>query len=336
MSRKSLRARFQPSLDVCESRLVPAAWSPIPDNAVVIAPEDGGLPRIHLADPVTGKTVRTVIGYEGTFRGGIHAELGDVTGDGVDDLVFAPGDGGGPRIKVVDGSTGEVIADLMVYEETFRGGVDVAVGDVNNDGYEDVMTGTGNGGGPRVRVLDGKSIADGVDPPTVLYDFFPYESSFRGGVFVGAGDVNGDDFADIITGTGVGGGSRVEVFDGQTGEVIDNFFAFDPSVRTGVRVGSGDVDGDGDDDILVAAGPGGGPQVRAISGKTGRELASFFADDSSLRNGVHVGGQDLNGDGTDDIVVQTRHGNRQLARGFDGHGTHLADLSEVVDDTPGG
>ena len=49
------------------------------------------------------------------------------------------------------------------------------------------------------------------------------------------------------------------------------------------------VSGDGSDDILVGAGPGGGPQVRAISGKSGRELASFFADDSTLRNGVRVG-----------------------------------------------
>jgi hypothetical protein len=124
---------------VTRPRLVPAAgWTPIADDAVVIAPEDGGSPKIHLADPVTGKTVRTVLGYEGSFRGGIHAELGDVTGDGVQDLVFAPGGGGGPRVKVIDGATGDEIADLMVYEETFRGRVDVAVGDVNNDGYEDL------------------------------------------------------------------------------------------------------------------------------------------------------------------------------------------------------
>jgi hypothetical protein len=324
--------RFRPALDGFEPRLVPAAgWSPIPAGTVVVAPEDGGSPKIHLMDPVTGRTVRTVIGYEGQFRGGIHAELGDVTHDGVPDLVFAPGGGGGPRVRVVDGATGDVIADVMVYEETFRGGVDVAVGDVNNDGYADVITGTGNGGGPRVRVLDGKSIADGADAPDVLYDFFPYEDTFRGGVFVGTGDVNGDSDSDIITGTGVGGGPRVVVFDGQTGDVLKDFFAFGPSVRTGVRVGSGDVDDDGDDDVLVGAGPGGGPQVRAISGRTGAELASFFGDDGASRTGVHVHGQDLNGDGVDDILVQARHGNKDVARGFDDRGTHLEDM-EAGDD----
>ncbi len=351
MFHRSHRNRFRPQLDAFELRALPAAWTPIADGTVVIAPEDGGRPEIHLADPVTGREVRKIIGYEGSFRGGIHAELGDVTGDGVDDLVFAPGRGGGPRIKVVDGSTGEVIADFMVYEETFRGGVDVAVGDVNNDGFEDVMTGTGNGGGPRIRVIDGKSIADGGIPDDtppeelpeittggeggnyeVLYDFFPFEETFRGGVFVGAGDVNADGFADIIAGTGVGGGARVVVTDGATGEVIRNFFAFDPNLRTGVRVGAGDIDNDGNDDILVGAGPGGGPHVRAVSGKDGREIASFFAADGQSRGGVHVVGKDIDGDGVDDVIAETRTGNRQHVRGFNQRGQMVRELSQNVDD----
>ena len=330
MPQFSHRTRFRPRLDSCEDRVVPAAWTPIADGTLAVAPEDGGAPKVHLIDPVTGREVKQVIGYEGSFRGGIHAELGDVTGDGVDDLVFAPGGGGGPRIRVVDGSTGEVIADLMVYEDTFRGGVDVAVGDVNGDGYEDVLTGTGDGGGPRVRVLDGKSITNGDDPPAVLYDFFPYENTFRGGVFVGTGDVNGDGFADVITGTGVGGGARVVVFDGRTGDVLKDFFAFDTSLRTGVRVGAGDLDGDGHDDVLVGAGPGGAPEVRAVSGKDGHLMADFFADDSTLRNGVHVSGQDRTGDGKDDLVAETRHGNNQTVRAFDAAGDRLKDFTTDV------
>jgi hypothetical protein len=332
MPANRLRVRFQPRVESCEDRLVPAAWTPIADGTVAVAPEDGGAPKIHLVEPVTGKVVKQVIGYEGSFRGGIHAELGDVTGDGIQDLVFAPGGGGGPRVKVVDGSTGEEIADFLAYEDSFRGGIDIAVGDVNNDGFEDVVTGTGDSGGPRVQVFDGKSIADGATEPTVLYDFFPYESSFRGGVFVGTGDVNGDDFADIITGTGVGGGARVVVFDGQTGEQIEDFFGFDPSVRTGVRVGSGDIDNDGFDDILVGAGPGAGPHAKAFSGKDGREIASFFADNKGHKGGVHVFGEDLDGDEVDDFGTEIKVGKNEVVKGFKANGKDIGGFETNVDD----
>lgn len=335
MARKSHRTNFRPRLEPVEHRLVPAAWTPIPDGAVVVAPEDGGVPKIHLIDPVTGKEVKQVIGYDGAFRGGIHAELGDVTGDGTDDLVFAPGGGGGPRVTVVDGATGKVIADFLVYDASFRGGIDVAVGDVNNDGFEDILTGAGDGGGPHVKVFDGATVeADG--GPDLLYNFFPYDAEFRGGVFVGTGDVNGDDFADIITGTGVGGGSRVVVFDGQTGDRLQSFFAFGASGRTGVRVGAADLDGDGDDEILTGAGPGGAPRVAAFDGRDAHELADFFADDASGRGGVHVGGGDVDGDGVDDLVTQTRHGNRQVVHGFKGNGHALNTASLDVDDNPAG
>ena len=48
--------------------------------------------------------------------------------------------GGGPRVRVLDGLTLEVIRDTFVYESTFRGGVSVAAGDVNGDGTPDVIT----------------------------------------------------------------------------------------------------------------------------------------------------------------------------------------------------
>lgn len=96
---------------------------------------------------------------------------GDLTGDGVPDLVTGPGAGGGPRVRVFDGVTGRGVRNFLVYEETFRGGVSVATGDVDGDGVIDIIVGAGVGGGPRVRVFSG---ADG----TVLRDFL-------GGVAVG-------------------------------------------------------------------------------------------------------------------------------------------------------
>jgi Ca2+-binding RTX toxin-like protein len=89
-----------------------------------------------------------------------------------------------------------------------------------------------------VKVFDGTTGAE-------LRSFFAYWPTFTGGVRVAAGDVNGDGFADIVTGAGAGAGPHVKVFDGQTGAALHSFFAYDPSSTGGVFVAAGDLSGDG-------------------------------------------------------------------------------------------
>jgi len=97
----------------------------------------------------------------------------------------------------------------------------------------------------------------------------------------------------LVTGTGVGGGPHVQVFDAATGTLRFSFFPFDPGLTSGVRVASCDVNGDGFPDIVVGAGPGGGPHVRVFDGVTGAQLTdpigSFFAYNPGFIGGVFVG-----------------------------------------------
>jgi hypothetical protein len=126
-------------------------------------------------------------------------------------------------------------------------------------------------------------------------------------VFVAAGDVDGDGRADIIVGADAGGGPHVKVFDGRTTAELSSFFPYGAAFAGGVRVASGDVDGDGRADIITGGGPGAGPNVKAFSGATLGELASFFAYPAAFSGGVYVGGKapatsilppaDLDGDG---------------------------------------
>jgi hypothetical protein len=110
-------------------------------------------------------------------------------------------------------------------------------------------------------------------------------------VYVAAGDVNGDGYADIITGAGPGGGPHVRVFDGRNGTEVMGFFAYATAFMGGVRVAAGDVNGDGRADVITGAGPGGGPHVRVFDGATGAGIGSFFAYPGTFTGGVYVASQ---------------------------------------------
>ncbi|MCH7492250.1 S8 family serine peptidase [Patescibacteria group bacterium] len=141
-----------------------------------------------------------------------------------------------------------------------------------------ILTGTGNGGGPQVRVLD--------DGGNLQSQFFAYADTFRGGVNVAAGDVDGDGIMEIITGAGDTGGPQVRVFSNK-GALKAQFFAYHESFRGGVQVASGDMYGDGAYEIITGAGNGGGPQVRVFSLK-GNVRSQFFAYLDNFRGGVNV------------------------------------------------
>jgi len=207
--------------------------------------------------------------------------------------------GGGPQIQVFAGvgsTPNAVMRTFLAYASNVGAGTRIAVGDVSGDGTPDVITAPGPSAGLPVRIFDGLF-------GTELRSFFAYDPQFSGGVFVAAGDVNGDGRADIVTGAGPGGGPHVRVFDAVTGAELTGFLAYDPSFTGGVRVAAGDVNGDGRADIITAPGPGGGPHVRVFNGVTGAELISVFAFDPAFTGGVFVAAGDVNADRKADIIV---------------------------------
>ncbi|HEX7795884.1 MAG TPA: VCBS repeat-containing protein [Vicinamibacterales bacterium] len=211
-------------------------------------------------------------------------------------IVVGIGSSGSPQVKTYDSATDSLLSDFLAYDPGFTGGVRVAVGDVNGDGVPDIVTGPGPGGAPLVKVFNGAT-------GTLIRSFFAFTPSFTGGVFVAAGDVNGDGAADIIVGADAGGGPNVKVFDGATGATLQSFFAYDAGFTGGVRVAAGDVNGDGVPDIVTGAGPGGAPHVKVFNGTTGALLQSFLAFSPSFTGGVFVAAGDTNNDDKADIVV---------------------------------
>jgi hypothetical protein len=226
-------------------------------------------------------------------------------------LVTGAGAGGGPHVKGYQTVTLNEQFSFYGYAAAFPGGVRVASADVNGDGQADIITVPGSGGGPHLRVFDGKTGG-------VVMEFFAFEPSLATGLMVAAGDVNFDGKADIFVSVdGPGSQPRARVFDGATGAVLRES-VLPSSFSGGVRVAAGDINGDGRSDLIVAAAPGNTPRVIAIDVATGATLADFFAYGPGFTGGVYVAAGDINADGKADIITGAGPGGGPHVRVFDG------------------
>ncbi len=271
---------------------------------------------------------------EGLFR-----QLGDQLGAGIGpnppDFGFlnkgmfacGAGEGGGPRVSVFAQIGGRPIFDFYAFDPLFRGGVRVAVADLNGDGFPELVAAPGGllpgqiGLPPIVRVFDGRTMM-------LTSEFLAYDRTWTGGVQVAAANLTRQGKAIIVTGADVGAGPHVKAFDLATGREVASFFAYDRNFRGGVRVALGDVDGDGLPDIVTAPGPQHPPQIKVFSGLNSRLLANWLAYDATHVVGAYVATADITKNGRADVIVGPDVNGCGLVRVFDPlRGTRLGEVA---------
>jgi hypothetical protein len=182
-----------------------------------------------------------------------------------------------------------------------------ASGDLDGDGYDEIITGPGPGPYHPATVLV-------LDEQGQRQAAFQAYGTPKYGVNVTSGDLDGDGVGEIVTGAGPGAvyGPHVRGWRWDGGSAVSpipgvSFLAFGTS-RWGVNVVCGDIDGDGNDEIVTGAGPGAvfGPHVRGwnVDGGAASPLSgvSFFAY-GTLLWGVNVACGDIDGDGIAEIVT---------------------------------
>ncbi len=308
--------------------------TPIPPDNIVITPDktNCSLPYVHIVNRETGELVGRFLAYPESFRGGVRVATGDVTGDGVPEIITAPGRGYEPWIRVFNQS-GVMLTEFLAFASSFTYGVDVAVGDVDGDGLNDIAAAQSYNGSQVVLFRNtGSSFVH------YKSEFYPFGSTFKGGATVELADmgtfsngtvVNGstpDGKAEIVVGNEAGMSPTVRVFDytGSSAKVVRTFNPFTPTFQGGLSLDAARVDGDLIPDIIVGTGNGGGSNVEVDNGISGALVLSAFnayssATTLSSNAPVRLAAVDQDGDGRTDIIVtgQGTDGTTRKIRSFD-------------------
>lgn len=309
-------------------------------NIRIVVDESNAIYPITI-DPVSTTTPdRQLTAISGGSFGKCVSSAGDLNGDGYSDVVVgAPETTNGGTAYVYYGSATGIgvtpnvtLKSGVTFTENFGLAVDGA-GDVNGDGFEDLVIGasawnnnvaTGNEGA--VFVYHGSATGIATMPNYILET--NTTNSYMGSSVAGLGDINGDGFSDIIAGGYLGGSSnegRAWVFLGSASglsstprhmlERDQNSAQFGYSVNA-----AGDINGDGYNDVIVGAhkfvhtGTTLAPDGRVFiyhgsanalgAGLNPNPTLAFNTNGISTRTGWAVSSAgDVNGDGYSDIII---------------------------------
>jgi len=243
---------------------------------IIVGANGSEEPWVKIFD-LRGNLKLKFLAFDSSMKKGIRLAVGDIDNDKQAEIIVVAQTGFEPVVKIFS-ETGSLIKEFYAVNKFFTGGLNVAVGDVNGDSYAEIVVATGAGTSGLIKIFNYTA--------QTISQFIPYDSNYMRGLTVAVGDITGNGQKEIITAPAMGGSPQVRTFDWQ-GRAISQFFAYNEKFFGGVNLASGDVNGDGLDEIITGAGPGGGPHVRVFNAR-GLLLNQFFAYSEKFTGGVYV------------------------------------------------
>lgn len=157
---------------------------------ILAGARDTGGPQVRLFSS-DGKLKNSFFAYDKNSRGGVNLALADVDGDGELEIITAPGEGSEPLVKIFS-LAGKLKNSFFAYDKKFKGGINLAAGDFNNNGVSEIITAPAKGGSPQIKIFDSRG--------NLQKSFFAYDPSYRGGVSLSVSDMDEDGALEILTG----------------------------------------------------------------------------------------------------------------------------------------
>jgi len=270
-------------------------------HIIVAGVGPGAVPVFRIINPTTKKAVKEVLAFSRTQKTGTNVAVGDVNGDHRAEVVVGSGAGSNPLVKMYS-DAGGYITQFNPYPASRYIGVEVAVADVNADGFEEIITVPARGT-PQVRVFTYNATTKKF---TAIAQSFLLDKNLKSGFFLSAGDLNLDNRAEIVIASRASA-KTITVYsltDKNTFLRVARFSPYNVTFRTGIITSIGDVNGDGRGEILTNGGPGYWSWVK-VWNMTGKLLANFYPSSKTFLGGADLTTLDVNADGRDEVITGT-------------------------------
>lgn len=272
-------------------------------GSLVIAQGKGTVPLVKRFNQY-GKEIMSFFAYNQKFRGGVRLAMGDVNGDGTEEIVTGAGPGGGPHVRVFD-LNGSLINQFYSFETDDRQGIFVTTADVNRDGIDEIIVTPDQGGNGQVRIFNQRGEMQGA--------FYPFGRT-QSAVHVAVGNFDDDPEAEIVaTLSGHDKDHRVRIFDAN-GRYVREFTALDMT-KTGLRVSAVRRVNQQMDDIVISSDTGSSPWLVVYSA-TGEKKSANLAYSPNFLGGVSLAVGDIDGNGNEEIYTVPIYGGGPHVRIF--------------------
>jgi hypothetical protein len=167
---------------------------------IITAPSSRGGPHVKIYS-LAGVELGGFMAYDPVFQGGVNIATADIDGDNIAEIITAPGKGGGPHVRVFK-MNGTEILSFFAYDQSFRGGIDIAAYSLSGQSY--IVTSPSTGGGPHIKVFNKSGLMQS--------EFLAYDAAHKGGVRVSVADIDtGVPGLEIVT-VPLLGGSQIKSF----------------------------------------------------------------------------------------------------------------------------
>jgi hypothetical protein len=212
-----------------------------------------------------------------------------------------------PVVRIIDSENFKLIKEFYPFgTESAVQGANISTADLDKDGFKEIIIAAGRNAKPLVKIFDHEG--------NFKYEFSAYAEKFTKGFKVTVADLYNDGSPEIITAPNEGGSAHIKIFD-NLGFLYFGFFAFEEKYYTGASVTVGDVNNDGQKEIIVGPGYSQEPLVK-IFDNYGNFIKGFFPYELKFKSGINVLAADLDNDKIDEIITAPYLGREPLVKVF--------------------